>query len=181
MGYLDLDQVIVGNLERLAEYSGAFALLATDGIACELADGGYNSSVMAWEASPHFRPVYEQLTKAALKYVHRFDHWLEMMIDGADVWQTVAPGCIVDFTTCFYGGTCIGVQEEDALTSCSSSFVAPAGELVEVGQQIEQRIQQKEQLPPSGSIIVNFPRSPKPHEVINHHAWIRRHWLGEGS
>lgn len=38
-------QVIVGSLEPLASYRGPFALLRTDGIACELAEGGYNSSV----------------------------------------------------------------------------------------------------------------------------------------
>ncbi|CAK9076414.1 UDP-N-acetylglucosamine--peptide N-acetylglucosaminyltransferase 110 kDa subunit (O-GlcNAc transferase subunit p110) (O-linked N-acetylglucosamine transferase 110 kDa subunit) (OGT) [Durusdinium trenchii] len=43
--FLDLDQVIVGSLEPLASYRGPFALLRTDGIACELAEGGYNSSV----------------------------------------------------------------------------------------------------------------------------------------
>merc|ERR1711862_179120 len=47
--FLDLDQVIVGSLAPLKAYRGPFAVLATDGIACELAAGGYNSSVMAWE------------------------------------------------------------------------------------------------------------------------------------
>ena len=46
--FLDLDQVIVGPLDALVAYQGPLALLHTDTIACELASGGYNSSVISW-------------------------------------------------------------------------------------------------------------------------------------
>ena len=46
--FLDLDQVIVGPLDALVDYQGPLALLHTDTIACELASGGYNSSVISW-------------------------------------------------------------------------------------------------------------------------------------
>lgn len=165
--YLDLDQVIVGDITDLTSYTGPFAVLATDGIACELARGGYNSSVMAWEASAFFRPLYELLSKAVRRFVHRFDHWLEMMVEGADLWQDVAPGRIVDFTTAFRGGVCIGSgQEEAAPHDGLCSFVEPKSEAAK-------------DVPPLGTAVVTFPRSPKPHEVLDQYAWVRRHWLGE--
>eukprot|EP00971_Amphidinium_carterae_P010267 202841-Amphidinium_carterae.2 len=60
--FLDLDQVIVGSLASLADYSGPFALLSTDGIACELAAGGYNSSQ---------KPHQPQLRVADVVFLYR--------------------------------------------------------------------------------------------------------------
>lgn len=173
--FLDLDQVIVGSLAALAQYSGPFALLRTDGIACELAAGGYNSSVMAWEASPFFRPVFGQLMPAARKYVHRFDHWLEMMVDGAGLWQDLAPGSIIDYTASFRGGVCIGSAEEPSIGGC----FAVQDEATVDNSTAAGAPRPEEQEPPEGTALVTFPRSPKPHEVLEQHPWVRRHWLGD--
>eukprot|EP00928_Gymnodinium_smaydae_P038782 TRINITY_DN26661_c0_g1_i1.p1 TRINITY_DN26661_c0_g1~~TRINITY_DN26661_c0_g1_i1.p1 ORF type:complete len:511 (+),score=107.86 TRINITY_DN26661_c0_g1_i1:91-1623(+) len=180
--FLDLDQIIVGDLKDLAEYRGPFALLATDGIACELAGGGYNSSVMAWEASDFFRPIFTKLNAAVLKFVHRFDHWLEMNVKDADLWQKIAPGRVIDYTTAFRGGTCIGMAEEELVAN--GAFAAPT--------EVEKDVKacdvktggggdepSSEEDPPAGAAVVTFPRSPKPHEVLEQHEWVRRHWLGE--
>lgn len=35
--------------------------------------------------------------------------------------------------------------------------------------------QAEEQLPP-GAALVTFPRSPKPHDVLEQHRWVRQHW-----
>ncbi|CAK9024886.1 unnamed protein product [Durusdinium trenchii] len=161
--FLDLDQVIVGSLEPLASYRGPFALLRTDGIACELAEGGYNSSVISWTGGPFWRPLFQCLTPSVLRYVHRFDHWLEMMLKGADVWQQIAPGKVVDYTTVFRAGVCLGADDDDgafaagAADDAAATTAAPAE-------------------PPEGCAIVTFPRSPKPHEVLEEHRWIRTHW-----
>merc|ERR1712176_1155012 len=181
----DLDQVIVGNLDALISYTGPFAVLSTDSIACELANGGYNSSVMAWEASSFFRPLYARLTEAVLQFVHRFDHWLEMNIEGADLWQELAPGLIIDYTTAFRGGVCLGSnQEEEALLaknfgpSSSGSFVepeeAPEWKATEGTEQQTAQRSLSPQEPPTGAAVVTSPRSPKPHEVLQH-PWVRFH------
>lgn len=172
--FLDLDQVIVGSLTGVSTYAGPFAVLSTDGIACELAGGGYNSSVMAWEASPFFRPLYARLSKAVLEYVHRFDHWLEMMVQGADLWQDLAPGRVVDFTVAFLGGVCLGSAEEE--TNGAGAFVEPDGEAEASSPAIASELPPE---PPAGTAIVTFPRFPKPHEVLEQHRWARRHWLGD--
>lgn len=176
--YLDLDQVIVGDMSGLIAYMGPFAVLSTDYISCELASSGYNSSVMAWEASSFFRPIRDRLSEAALRYVHRFDHWLEMNIDCVDLWHQVAPGSIVDYTTMFRGGICIGSEVEalDEASLHSGSFVAAGREnpSKDAGQDPDQSAQLE---PPPEVAIVTFPRSPKPHEVLDH-PWVRRHWCG---
>jgi len=199
--FLDLDQVVVGDLSDLADYRGPFAVLSTDSIACELASGGYNSSVMAWEASTFFRPIYTRLTKAALKYVHRFDHWLEMNVGDASLWQQLAPGRVVDYTEAFRGGVCMGSSaEEQALDEeggLGGSFVDPAPPATQdvpagtasqtdataeaAEEAAEGRISRGVEKMPAGAAIVTFPRSPKPHEVVDRHPWVREHWLGESA
>jgi len=172
--FLDLDQVVVGSLAAIAAYRGAFAILGTEGIACELAAGGYNSSVMAWEASPFFRPVYSGLDTAALKFVHRFDHWLEMTVAGADLWQALLPGRVVDYTTVFRGGRCMGSAAEEASLQES---LADGSFATEVAGEADARGALGE--PPPDASVVTFPRYPKPHEVLELHPWVRRHWLGD--
>lgn len=170
--FLDLDQVILGSLAPLIAYSGPFALLATDGIACELAAGGYNSSVISWEAGQRLRPIHARLTEHALRYVHRFDHWLEMNVANAGLWQELAPGCIVDYTAAFRGGVCLGTaQEEDELWGTGS--FAPAADAPAPAHA-------EDTPPPEGASLVTFPRSPKPHEVLERHAWVRLHWASDG-
>lgn len=180
--FLDLDQVIVGSLAPIAAYAGPFAVLATDGIACELAGGGYNSSVISWESGPRLRPIHTRLTEHALKYVHRFDHWLEMNVANAGLWQDLVPGCIVDYTAAFRGGVCLGTaQEEDELWGTGSfapAAEAPIAEAPTADAHAPAPV--RDVPPPEGVSLVTFPRSPKPHEVLERHAWVRLHWAAEG-
>merc|ERR1712060_1001871 len=87
---------------------------------------------MAWEASPFFRSIYSRLvrSKASLHYVHRFDHWLEMNVKGADIWQKLSPGHVIDYTTVFRGGVCLGSAQDEAEMEDASAgaFAAPAAE-----------------------------------------------------
>eukprot|EP00435_Cladocopium_sp_Y103_P012485 s3282_g3.t1 len=155
--FLDLDQVIVGTLEPLLAYQGPFAVLHTDDIACELAPGGYNSSVISWRGGAEFRPLFEALTPAVLRdmapvdavdadgYVHRFDHWLEMMLGTtADLWQQLAPGAVVDYTTVFRGGRCLGCDDDDGAFAAGDEDGGATAEEVAL---------------PVMAAVVTFPRS----------------------
>ena len=123
-------------------------LLGTTDLKCELANGGYNSSVIAWNpknvgkdlAHVAIKPgkILEQVTR----YCHRFDHWLEMTVRNAAILQERHPGTVVDYLT---------VADDEAWDDPSNV----------------------ENL---GYAIVTFPRNPKPHEVVEEKKWIKRHW-----
>lgn len=48
--YIDLDTVITGSLDGIADYSGPFAALSPAGMANECRSSGINSSVMSWNS-----------------------------------------------------------------------------------------------------------------------------------
>ncbi|CAK0865317.1 unnamed protein product [Prorocentrum cordatum] len=177
--YLDLDQVIVGSLAPLVSYEGPFALLSTDGIACELAGGGYNSSVVSWEASPFFRAISAGLSEAVLRFVHRFDHWLEMSVEGADLWQLLQPGCVVDYTAVFRGGVCLGSGEDEEVESQPPA--RGEGEQEEGAESAVAAPHCAPREPPQSAAVVTFPRNPKPHDVAERHDWVRLHWIGHAG
>eukprot|EP00916_Digyalum_oweni_P015503 GHVL01025439.1.p1 GENE.GHVL01025439.1~~GHVL01025439.1.p1 ORF type:complete len:398 (+),score=85.37 GHVL01025439.1:671-1864(+) len=99
--YIDLDTVIIGDLNQLLQRNCEFEILSTNNIFCELAKNGYNSSIMIWNAGPKFQPVFNQLNDTVLKFVHRFDHWLEIVIKNASLIDHSHDGFIVDFVTKF--------------------------------------------------------------------------------
>ena len=99
--YIDLDTVICGDLSDLAGYRGKFLLMGTSDIYCETAKDGFNSSIIAWPDN-FGRHIYTRLKryyKYVLKYICRFDHWLEMNICNADLVQTLYPSQFLDYTT----------------------------------------------------------------------------------
>jgi hypothetical protein len=60
--------------------------MSTDDIFCETIKGGYNSSIVIFQ-SGFASILYETLVKYydyLLKYLMRFDHYLEMLIWNAD-------------------------------------------------------------------------------------------------
>ena len=70
------------------------ATLSTDEIFCENVQGGYNSSIMIFN-SQSMVALYDALVKYyhhLLKYLMRFDHFLEMMCLNATIIQKVLPG-----------------------------------------------------------------------------------------
>lgn len=81
--YIDLDMIISGNLDDLAKMPvKRFATLSTDEIFCENVQGGYNSSIMVFD-SRAMDVIYQTLFAYydhLLKYLMRFDHFLEMMV-----------------------------------------------------------------------------------------------------
>ena len=86
--------IITGNIDRILEYDGAFAILKTEGIACEKDHkDGYNSSIMIWNGSA-FANIFNELKsnfENISKFIVRFDYWLEMMINNADFLQELYP------------------------------------------------------------------------------------------
>ena len=81
--YLDLDMIISGDITQIAQMPiRRFATLSTDEIYCENVEGGYNSSIMVFNAGS-MSLLYDTLVKYhdhLLKYLMRFDHFLEMLV-----------------------------------------------------------------------------------------------------
>ena len=98
--YIDLDMIISGNLNDLAKLKvKRFATLSTDDIFCENVQGGYNSSIMIFN-SEAMDIIYQTLVKYydnLLKYLMRFDHFLEMMVWDATLVQVALPRQVLDY------------------------------------------------------------------------------------
>ena len=102
--YIDLDTVITGPLDdALAGYCGTFSTLATDGMLNERRTGGYNSSVMMWDADDgSCASIYDTLAAhydTVHRFLYKFDHWLELMVptESCDILQRLFPGHFVEF------------------------------------------------------------------------------------
>jgi len=93
--YIDLDMIITGDLGMIAAMPvKTLSTLSTDEIFCENVDGGYNSSVMVF-GSGSLKILYDTICKYythLVKYLMRFDHFLEMMVWDATLIQKVLPG-----------------------------------------------------------------------------------------
>ena len=104
--YIDLDTVITGSLDRIVgTYHGPFAILSTKGLDNEGQDfsDGYNSSIMMWRTSMSkdfheiiYKPLLLHMTSVH-KFIYRFDHWLEMVLDEADLLQDLYPHAILEY------------------------------------------------------------------------------------
>ena len=89
--YIDLDMIITGCLDDLINLIGtsikSFATLSTDEIFCENVNNGYNSSVMIFhkEKTRHLYDTLERYYDHIMKYLMRFDHYLEMLVRNAEL------------------------------------------------------------------------------------------------
>lgn len=100
--YIDLDTIITGSLEPLFRYDIEFGTLSTKGFANEGREVGFNSSIIVWNAD-RFQPVIYTVAKKYYAHIrnaiHRFDHWLEIMLPNATLLQNVCyEGMIVEYT-----------------------------------------------------------------------------------
>jgi len=84
--YIDLDMIISGSLDEICNCMTApdftFATLSTDEIFCETAEIGYNSSIMLFKVD-QVEHLYQTLARyydVMLKFLMRFDHYLEMLV-----------------------------------------------------------------------------------------------------
>ena len=83
--------VITGNIDEIASYQGPFATLSTDDIFCEMVADGYNSSVILYEQgiAQHLYKTLQYNYSHLLKFLMRFDHYLEMLVWNADLVQVL--------------------------------------------------------------------------------------------
>ncbi len=97
--YIDLDTIIVGDITPLASFSGDFIIWGTAGLANEDREDGYNSSIMCWREG-FGRVIYTGLClleQEVKQNIHRFDHWLEMIIPNAPCLQQVFPDLCIEY------------------------------------------------------------------------------------
>ena len=96
--------IITGSLDDLVAKVGtsvkSFATLSTNDIFCENVNNGYNSSVMLFhkERTKHLYDILECYYEHIMKYLMRFDHYLEMLVKNAEIVQEVVPGQLIDYS-----------------------------------------------------------------------------------
>lgn len=86
--YLDLDTVIVGNIDKLFQYTGSFCIL------WDFWAPSYNSSVMAMLPGKKKRAVWDAFSPVVACSLHGDQDWITQRVSDADVWQNIAPGLI---------------------------------------------------------------------------------------
>ena len=73
-----------GPIDFLLAYTGPLALLGVADMSNEHRSEGFNSSIILWPSdSDQTRRVYSLLMShidVVFQFVHRFDHWLEMVL-----------------------------------------------------------------------------------------------------
>jgi len=107
--------VVVGPLAPLLALAAnqgwaSFITLATDKMFNEQRLGGYNSSVMMWNANDQrFTSIYSFLEEhqvAIQSTTYKFDHWLEMVVTDA----TLVQYCCDEMLVLEYAQSCKGLQ-----------------------------------------------------------------------
>ena len=99
--------IITGSLDDLVSKVGtsvkSFATLSTDEIFCENVSNGYNSSVMLFskERTRHLYDILNRYYSHVMKFLMRFDHYLEMLVWNAELVQQVVPGHLIDYSQHF--------------------------------------------------------------------------------
>jgi hypothetical protein len=90
--------VISGNLDNLGHLMATehftFATLTTEEIFCETVADGYNSSIMLFRVK-HVEHLYQTLKTyydVLLRFLMRFDHYLEMLVWDSGLIQKLVPG-----------------------------------------------------------------------------------------
>lgn len=155
--YLDLDTIVVGSLDDLLSYAGAFGTLSADCFTCEADNkGGLNTSIMMWDAgacSTSLSPIWEEVNAGHVTpFLLRFDHWMEMLLQPS----SSAPEQPAD--------TPPGARDASAIDHLQEAF---PGQIVDFNTDCAHGL-------PEGARIVCFPRNPKPHEATA--PWTVDHW-----
>ena len=96
--YLDLDTVICGNLDFVADYKGDFAILRDF-----YRDDGFGSGVMMWNRDNH--QVWDKWDRTGRPTHPLGDQgWMEIMMPDADILQEVFPDKLVSYKVHCEGG-----------------------------------------------------------------------------
>ena len=92
--YLDLDTVLAGRLDAVANYTGEFAILR-DFYRAE----GMQSSVMAWRVSRATESLWRDWERTGMPRILGGDQsWIEQAFHGAsDIWQDILPNTFVSY------------------------------------------------------------------------------------
>jgi len=89
--YLDLDTVIVGALDQIADHSGKFAILRDF-----YRPDGMQSSIMSW--SGDYSDIYDSWVAAGCPRVAGGDQaWIEATVGEVEYWQDLFPGDFVSY------------------------------------------------------------------------------------
>ena len=161
--YLDLDTVIVGPLDDIVLRRPYYKLtiLATDHIANENAVSEATTHPSCFGPRPTTRASTTSSplpppSKALTAVVYKFDHWLEMLFDDLVLLHADPDGPIVDYAAH------VASQRHLASGDDAHRRRGHAGE---------------EEAPARTASIVVFPLEPKPHDLVESRAWIRREWV----
>lgn len=91
--FLDLDTLITGRLDPIADYAGEFAILRD-----VYRPTGLQSSVMAWSVSPRSHAIWEMWLEAGSPQTPGGDQtWIEQAIGPHDIWQDILPDAFVSY------------------------------------------------------------------------------------
>ena len=91
--YLDLDTLIAGRLDAVADYQGDFAILRDF-----YRPDGLQSSVMAWRVSPKTTAIWSDWISAGVPKIPGGDQaWIEACNLNPDIWQEIAPDAFVSY------------------------------------------------------------------------------------
>ena len=91
--YLDLDTVLTGRLDAVANYQGEFAILGDF-----YRPNGLQSSVMGWRVSKKSKAIWLDWFSAGMPKVLGGDQvWIEQCKLNPDIWQKVAPDAFVSY------------------------------------------------------------------------------------
>lgn len=91
--YFDLDTVLTGRLDAVADYQGEFAILNDF-----YRYNGLQSSVMGWRVSNKTKSIWLDWHKAGMpKIVGGDQAWIEECKLNPDIWQKIAPDAFVSY------------------------------------------------------------------------------------
>ena len=91
--YLDLDTLITGRLDAVADYRGDFAILRDF-----YRPHGLQSSVMAWKVSDTTKAIWTDWDTAGRRILMGGDQaWMEIALDDPDIWQDVLPDAFISY------------------------------------------------------------------------------------
>lgn len=92
--YLDLDTLVTGRLDAIADYSGDFAILRDF-----YRPNGLQSSVMAWRVSDKIADIWMYWVRAQMPRIVGGDQaWIEHAYTGKpDIWQNILPDAFISY------------------------------------------------------------------------------------
>eukprot|EP00392_Amoebophrya_sp_AT5.2_P011484 g11563.t1 len=132
-----------------------------------------------------------EVFEAVTKYCHRFDFWLEMwfhqdargrLTSSSERWRNhdlARPGGfipVVADTVQNYYEKVHNIQKSSTICAEAVHLVIDWHHYVKVFDSVLGMVAPE---PPKDVSIITFPRSPKPKDVMEKYAWVKKHWCGQ--